>query len=61
MEIMCLTFFVAKWKAVQDACLGRGNVRVNNVSKSSSVQNHSDGLPKDLEGMSVSAFSNPGM
>jgi hypothetical protein len=51
-----------KQKAVQDACSGRGNVRVNKVSKSLSLlQNHSGQLSKDQEGVSVSAFSTPGM
>ena len=49
-------------KTVQDACRGRGKRVLNRVSKSlSSSQYHSATLPNDRDGMSVIAFSFPGM
>jgi hypothetical protein len=61
-EITRVVTFVPKRKTVQEACCGRGNFVLKSVSKSSSeLHSHSLTLPKERDGISVSAFSTPRM
>jgi hypothetical protein len=61
-EITRVIVFEPNRKIVQDACCGRGNLLLNKVRNSvSDLQSHSCTLPKDRDGISVSAFSTPGM
>ena len=61
-EIMRIVTFVLNWKHVQEACSGSGNLLLKRVSRSQSErQCHSGTLPNEREGMSVRAFSMPGM
>ena len=61
-EITRIVTFELRRKTVQEACCGRGKVLLKSVSKSSSdLHSHSFTLPKDRDGMSVSAFSMPGI
>jgi hypothetical protein len=61
-EITRVVTLVSRRKTVQDAWLGRGNLELKSVNRSDSDwQVHSGTLPNEREGMSVSAFSIPGM
>jgi hypothetical protein len=56
-EITRVVTFVLKRKTVQEACCGRGKVLLNSVSKlSSDLHSQFFTLPKECDGMSVSAF-----
>ena len=61
-EITRVITFDPNRKTVQEACCGRGNFllkRVRNLV--SDLHSHSFTLPNEREGMSVSAFSTPGI
>ncbi len=61
-EVTRVVTLVSNWKIVQEAWFGRGNVELKRVSRSlSDLQCHSRTLPNDRDGISVSAFSTPGM
>jgi hypothetical protein len=61
-EITRVVTFVLNWKHVQDACSGRRNLSLKRVRKLQfDGQFHSCTLPNDRAGISVRAFSTPGM
>ena len=61
-EVTRIAILDVMQKTVQEPCAGSGKCELNSVSKSESVmQCHSHTLPNDREGMSVMAFSTPGI
>jgi hypothetical protein len=61
-EITRVVTFVSKWKTVHNAWLGRGNLLLKSVSKLLLVlHSHSLTLLNKCKGMSVRAFSMPGI
>lgn len=61
-EVTRVAILEFNWKMLQEACAGSGNDELNKVSKSLFKQQCQVGtFPNDLEGISVIAFSFPGM